>query len=142
MSTKTPEAIARALFDSLESGDFSTWEAQLAPGFTCSYPGLRGSHGKAAALAYNTPFPVGFPDLEFKILASARSGDLVYLTWSGTGTHKGPLCTPAGTLPPTGRSVTLTGVIVVTVTGGLIQREEAYWNVAELIEPLTAQMAA
>ena|SRR5579871_2703328 len=142
MPTDTPETIARALLDSLSSGDFSTWEALLAPGFTASYPGMRGAHGKADALAFNRVFPAAFPDLTFKVTASARAGDMVYLSWTAAGTHSGPLASPAGTLPPTGRTGTVTGVIVVTLSGGRILREETYWNIPDLIEQLTRQRAA
>ena len=141
MPAKTPEKIARAHFDCLETGDFSTWEELLAPGFTCSYPGLRGAHDKAEALAFNKPLRAAFPNLEFTVTGSARAGDLVFLSWSGTGTQWGPLVTPAGTLPPTGKSLTIYGVMVATVRNGRIQREETYWNVAELVGPLAAALA-
>jgi hypothetical protein len=142
MPIDTPETIARALFDSLSSGDFSTWEALLAPGFTASYPGMRGSHGKVEALAFNRVFPVAFPDLDFTITASARAGNLVYLSWTATGTHSGPLASPAGTLPPSGRTGTVTGVIVVTLSGGRILREETYWNIPDLIAQLSPERTA
>jgi hypothetical protein len=142
MSAKSPETIARALFDSLSTGDFSTWEAQLAPGFTASYPGLRGSHNRAEALAFNQVFPVAFPDLRFTISSSARSGDTVYLTWTGTGTQSGPLASPDGVLPPSGRRGSVTGVMVATIRHGLIVREETYWNIPDLIGQLTGHQAA
>jgi ketosteroid isomerase-like protein len=142
MPAKTPETVARALADSLSSGDFSTWEAQLAPNFTASYPGMRGSHGKAAALAFNKVFPVAFPDLQFAFTNSARSGDVVYLSMTAEGTHLGPLASPAGAIAPTGRRGVVDVVFVVTVKDGRIEREESYWNVADLIEQLTAPHAA
>lgn len=142
MSNKSPEAIARSLFDSLETGDFSTWEAMLAPDFTASYPGLRGSRSKAEALAFNKVFPVAFPNLEFTVTGSARSGDVVYLSISCTATHLGPLVSPQGTIPPSGRTGKITAVAVVTIRDGKIHREETYWNIPDLIEQITDMQAA
>ena len=137
----SPEMTARALFDSLSSGDFSTWEAQLAPDFTASYPGLRGSRSKAEALAFNKVFPAAFPDLQFTFTNSARAGDVVYLSMSCTARHLGPLVTPEGTIPATGRTGHLTAVAVVTLRDGKILREETYWNVPDLIGQLVGPEA-
>jgi hypothetical protein len=36
---------------------------------------------------------------------------------------------------------TVTGVIVVTLSGGRMLREETYWNMPDVIEQLTAERA-
>jgi ketosteroid isomerase-like protein len=142
MTSDTPETLARALFDALSSGDFSAWETKLAPNFTASYPGLRGAHDRQTARAFNEVFPIAFPDLTFEFTSSARSGDKVFLTWTGTGTHTGPLASPAGTMPPSGRRGSVTGVMVATIRDGKIFREESYWNVPDLIEQLSGPQQA
>ncbi len=133
---------ARALLDALTTKDFSDWQALMAPGFTCSYPGMRGAHPKEAAVAFNTVFPAAFPDLAFTVTAQAVNGDLVYLSWTAIGTHLGPLTGPEGTLPPTRRKGAVQGVSVVTLKDGMIQREETYWNLPDLIVQLTGQPVA
>ena len=60
----------------------------------------------------------------------------MFLAWTG------PLATPAGTLPPTRRRGTVSGVMIVTLKDDLILREETYWNFPALIEQLTGQQAA
>jgi predicted ester cyclase len=51
-----------------------------------------------------------------------ESGDTVVVDMIGNGTHTGPLATPQGTVPPTGRRATLPIVVILNVREGKIQR--------------------
>jgi predicted ester cyclase len=65
-----------------------------------------------------------------------EKGDTVVYTWTGVGTHDGPLATPAGQVPPTGRRGRIEGVLISTVKNGKIVREETYWNQIDLLAQL------
>jgi predicted ester cyclase len=58
----------------------------------------------------------GLPDLSMRIVTSLVQGEWVMSAWEGTGTH---LRTMLG-LPPTGRSVRMTGVYTARVVDGRI----------------------
>ena len=58
-----------------------------------------------------------FPDLHFTIEDQLVQGDRAAFRWRATGTHTGPL----GAAPPTGKNVSVEGLIidrVVAVLGG------------------------
>jgi steroid delta-isomerase-like uncharacterized protein len=127
----------QALLDALNARDLSTWRRQLAPDFTASYPGLRDCRDAESAQAFNAPFLAAFSDLHFHIRSTATDGDRVIYVWTARGTHDGPLVSPAGTLPPTGKNGNVDGVLVTTVRDGKIVREETYWNVPDLLAQIT-----
>jgi steroid delta-isomerase-like uncharacterized protein len=133
MMTETLVQQGQALLDAFNRRDLSRWRQQLAPDFTASYPGLRDCRDAEAAYAFNAPFLAAFSDLQFQIrLATAAGDQLIYLL-TARGTHDGPLVSPAGTLPPSGRTGSVDGVLVTTVRNGRIVREETYWNVPDLL---------
>ena len=53
-----------------------------------------------------------------------------------TGFNTGPLNTPAGAIPPTGKKASVDGVLITTIKAGKIVREETYWNVPDLLAQL------
>lgn len=128
--------IGRAVLDAIEAHDMDRWEAVLAPEATFSYPGLRDNPDRATARAYNEPFLAAFSDLHFTYDRILVQGDTVVYSWRGTGTHDGPLALPTGTVPPTGRTGDVAGVLVAVVRDGKIVREETYWNQIELLAQL------
>jgi ketosteroid isomerase-like protein len=135
--------IGRTLLDAIEAHDLGRWEAALAAEATFSYPGLRDDHphpdgggARAAARAYNAPFLAAFSDLTFIYDRTLVAGDTVVYCWRGRGTHDGPLALPIGTVPATGRTAEVPGVLVAVVRDGKIVREETYWNPGELLTQL------
>jgi steroid delta-isomerase-like uncharacterized protein len=123
----------KALLDAFNARDLSLWQRQLADTFTASYPGLRDCRDAETARAFNAPFLAAFSDLHFQVTGTATEGDRAIVLWTGRGTHDGPLVTPAGTIPPSGKSGAVDGVLVATVRNGRIVREETYWNVPDLL---------
>ena len=128
--------IGRALLDGFNGRDLGAWEAALAPDATFSYPGLRGGCDRATAVAFNASFPAAFSDRHFAVTRTIAQGDTVAYCWVATGTHDGPLATPNGAIPPTGRRGEIPGVLIATVRDGRIVREETYWNLVELLGQL------
>lgn len=69
-----------------------------------------------------------FPDGRFRhdrriVTDNAAATELTF-----TGTHTGPLVTPGGDLPPTGRQVTLHSASFLYFRDGLIAEEHSYAN--------------
>lgn len=84
--------------------------------------------GRAAIVEYWEAFFRAFPDLEGQDELEAESGDTAINEWSASGTHTGPLDGPEGTIPATGRSLTVRGADAITVRDGLIESHRVYYD--------------
>ena len=77
--------------------------------------------GREGQRAMVQMFRSAFPDLHVEIGEIVAEGDLVAITWTGTGTHEGELMGVA----PTGKSATVTGCGFDRVRDGVIVES---WN--------------
>jgi ketosteroid isomerase-like protein len=83
-----------------------------------------------------------FSDLHFQVHSAVADGARVTYAWTARGTHDGPLVTPSGTIPPSGRRGMVHGVLIATLEDGRIIREETYWNVLDLMAQIAPGAAA
>jgi len=128
--------IGSALIDAFNAHDIEVWARQLAPGFSADYPNGVGLNAERAR-AYNQAFLTAFPDIEFHIRRKVVSEDHVVIEWTAKGTHTAPLVAPTGeTIPPTGRRITETAILIAEVRNGRIVREATYWNLLSLLNQL------
>lgn len=67
-----------------------------------------------------------FPDMRGRDDLKAEAGDTAFNEWIFGGTHSGPFETPEGTIPATGKRVTLRGCDLVAVRDGRIYEQRAY----------------
>lgn len=79
-----------------------------------------------------------FPDLTLTITNQVADDTHVVSEFTAIGTHRGPLMTPSGPLPPTGRVVHFTVCEVWTVEGGKLTRLVNYQDAASLMRQLGA----
>lgn len=78
-----------------------------------------------------------FPDLQFRMVNLLSKGDTVAMELVLTGTNKGPLAGPAGTIPPTNKRFELSGVGFWRVNNrGLIVEERRYLDTATMMRQL------
>lgn len=97
-------------------------------------------------IAVRTAMIESFPDLTFTPGRVAPAGTAIMFEIRITGTNQGPLYlndadrallrTDAPALPPTGLPMTIDGVVVLEVEGGLITAERHFLNQAEAQEQL------
>jgi steroid delta-isomerase-like uncharacterized protein len=76
-----------------------------------------GRDGFAAALR---ALRDGFPDVRYSISDLIAEGDRVAIRWQWQGTHSGVFRGPAGTFPPTGRSISNDGIAIFQVGEGKV----------------------
>jgi predicted ester cyclase len=74
-------------------------------------------------------------DQRREVLQVSESADAVAVAFRLMGRHVGPLTTSAGVLAPTGRSITLRVIDILTLTDG---RVSAIWMVADELGGLAA----
>ena len=90
-------------------------------------------------------FPVwlrAFDEADYEVKRTIAAEEVVVTEWVFTGTHTGPLGPPVfpEQLDPTGRTIQFRGITVYDVSGGLIQRETIYMDLATLLVELGARV--
>ena len=66
------------------------------------------------------------------------SGNTVTLELTWHGAHNGPLQTPTGVLPPSGNTINIRACQVVEVADGKVQAIRHYFDMATLLQQLSA----
>jgi steroid delta-isomerase-like uncharacterized protein len=84
--------------------------------------------GRDAIAEYWQGFFTAFPDLAGRDEFKAESGDTAINEWAASATNTGPLETPQGTIPATGKRMTLRGCDAITVREGLITSQRIYYD--------------
>jgi predicted ester cyclase len=83
-----------------------------------------------------------FPDAEFARITQIATEDRAAREMVFTGTHTGPLITPEGPIPPTGRRVTLRQVAIHRIANGLVALEHVYYDQVEFTARVCAFLRA
>ena len=83
-------------------------------------------------------FWTAIPDFEHDITDVVSSGELVALRGVASGTHTGPLATPAGEVPASGRAVSFPFAAWARVENGLIREFRGYWDVMGFMQQIGA----
>jgi len=91
-------------------------------------------HGRDQIAAFISVFWEAFPDLKLTVTNVVEEGPVVAIRGTITGTHLGVFHTPAGDMPPTGRSINLTFSDDYEVEGGLILSAHLHLDRLELLE--------
>lgn len=92
--------------------------------------------GRDAATAWMDAFIRAFPDLRHEILSTTEAGDTVALEARFTATHTGPLASPEGDIPPTGKAVDLVYADVLRFTNGHVSSEHVYFDQLDFLTQL------
>ena len=91
-----------------------------------------GIHGIAEYKAFAERWYRGFPDRRFIVEETVAEGDLVAARFTIVGTHLGEFSGAA----PTGNPIRVRGMNIFRIAGGRIQDVQAFFNAAELYQPL------
>jgi steroid delta-isomerase-like uncharacterized protein len=81
--------------------------------------------GKEAVLATLRAYRAAFPDLHHTVLAHVASERTIALELVVEGTHRGPMATPGGVIPATGKRVVWESCDFIRVSEGRV----ASWHV-------------
>jgi steroid delta-isomerase-like uncharacterized protein len=84
--------------------------------------------GRDEVISYWKRLFGAFPDLTGQDTFKAEAGDTAINEWSVSGTNTGPMETPDGTIPATGKRVTIVGSDAIAVRDGLIYAHRAYYD--------------
>lgn len=93
-------------------------------------------HGKEGFLQFMHGFKDAFPEMEIAIDNQVFGDGQVVNEISTTVAHTGPLQTPAGVVPPTGRTVSFTVCEVWGIRDGKVASLRNYQDAASLMRQL------
>ena len=128
---------ARKYFDAWNRRDADAVLATFGADGTYCDPTSGGRLGGEALKGYMNGLWAAFPDLSFEIASSGFAGpDLVAAQWIMRGTNTGSMMG----LPPTGKSVTVSGADFIRVAGGKIQTVDGYFDSRAVPEQLGLQI--
>ena len=129
--------LARAYFDAWNSRDADAIVETFCDSGTYTDPTTNGLLSGSAIGAYATGLWDAFPDLSFEIRSAIEiDGNRVLAEWTMNGTNTGSF---AG-LPPTGRSVSLTGLDIVETRPDGIESVTGYFDSRLVPEQLGLQV--
>jgi predicted ester cyclase len=97
--------------------------------------------GPEGARAFLEGWATAFPDSQVETLLVVADASAAAIEFRGRGTHTGPLTGPAGTLPPTGRTVDIPFAQVFEFDGEKIVRVRLYFDLATMLHQLQVTSA-
>lgn len=137
MTREEKVALVQVVYDGFNAKDFARIEpvltddvelVDMATGQTL--------HGKDGFSGWLGVWQVAAPDARAEVTSVVVEGDRVATEHTGRATHTGPLPTPAGEIPPTGRRFELQFAEIFDLRDGRIARMTAYWDSASLLRQL------
>jgi predicted ester cyclase len=108
----------------------------FTPDVETTEPGAGTMHGLEATVAYGMAFITAFPDGRLHLDAAVESGESIVVEGRFTGTHNGPLVSPAGTIPPTGRKLELSYCDVFKIKNDRIAAHRIYYDRVDFMAQL------
>lgn len=129
-------SVARSYFEAIAEQDLDAMIAHWEPGGTGEIHGLVELTAPDTYREWFGNLFKAFPDFRFEIVDLVAEGEKAAVRWHATGTFNGS--TDFEGMLPTGKSIDITGIDLVTVRDGKLQRNEAYMNGAHMAQQLGA----
>jgi steroid delta-isomerase-like uncharacterized protein len=134
--TTDTATVARGYFEAVGRRDLDAMTAFYEPGGTGEIYGLVELQVPNSYRAWFGNLFQAFPDFRLEIIEVVASGEKAAVRWRATGTFDGTARFEG--LDPNGAGVEIQGCDVLTVRDGLVQRNDAYMNGAEMARQLGA----
>ena len=129
--------IAREQVDAFNSGDWERLEAGLAADASYhEFATQRKVDGPERIVELFKGWKTAFPDAAGTVTSAVGSGNTAALEVTWKGTHTGPLASPQGPIPPTGKRMVLPYVDLFRVRNGKITEHRVYYDQMALLGQL------
>jgi len=139
MSLEKNKAIVRRLFEALNKRDLALLDELMTPDYVDHALQLRGLEANKQMFAMTLK---GFPDFHETIEDIIAEGNKVWVRFKDTGTHTGeyqeylPLIGKI-TLAPTGKKITITGVVIYRIVHGkIVEKESAVYDLLDFYKQM------
>jgi steroid delta-isomerase-like uncharacterized protein len=121
------EAIIRKAYQTAEDQDVAGWIAAFTEDGTFTDESIPLTYRGPAELGKTVEvYAKAFPDMHRELHSFYVIGDIVVVQLHLQGTHTGPLESPAGTVPPTGKRMDAPCCDVFELVDGKIKRFDCY----------------
>jgi ketosteroid isomerase-like protein len=128
--------IVKQHYANVSQGDWQRDREIMSPDVVTMAPGAGTLNGLDAFLGHEAVFPTAFPDARAELIRAVASGDTVIVEGAFSGTRTGPLASPAGEVPPTGRSLRLEFADVFVIRDGIVVEHRIYYDQVEFMTQL------
>jgi steroid delta-isomerase-like uncharacterized protein len=129
--------LARRLYEAWNERNFDELAEYMTADGTITVVGTGEKfQGPEGSRQYNMMWADGFPDGAVTIDRLLVSGDCAVVEFTGRGTHTGTLVTSMGSIPATGRSVTLQLCDVIDFSDGKVRSQRTYFDSGSLMAQL------
>ena len=137
MSNEQNQATVLAVYSGFNAQDWAGLLDLVTEDFELEDVALGVSwHGKEGWREWLAAWAVSMPDAMTRVDSITVQGDRIVTEHTGGGTHTGPLQTPAGTIPATGKTLQLRFAEIFEMRDGKIKTMRAYWDTATLMRQL------
>ena len=132
--------IAREQIAAFNSGDWERLRAGLASDSRYEELGTaRTSDGPEQIVELFKGWKQAFPDAVGTVTSAIASGNTAALEVTWNGTHTGPLATPEGTIPASGKRQQTPGAFFFTFAGDKIKASRHYFDSLTLLKQIGAE---
>jgi steroid delta-isomerase-like uncharacterized protein len=129
--------IARTVYEAFNDRDFERASALMSgDGEWVNVPTDERFEGPEGIRRDLEQWANAFPDGRVEITKVRVGDDWAVVEFTGRGTNTGPLATPAGEMPATGRRVELPFCDVLDIRDGKIFRGRSYFDMASMMRQL------
>ncbi|HVU14883.1 MAG TPA: nuclear transport factor 2 family protein [Phototrophicaceae bacterium] len=137
MSLEQNIQTVRSLYDYFNQKDMAGLMSIVSDDFVLNDIALgmtwRGKQGWGEWLGI---WAVSLPDAQVHVDSVTGQGNFVVAEHTGGGTQTGPLNTPSGVIPPTGKQINLSFAEFFEMRDGKIAVMRAYWDTGTLMRQL------
>ena len=139
MSEQDAIRLARDAVGAFNDGDWDGFTAQLTANTVYNELGTQRSlKGPAEILEAFQGWKQAMPDVKGTVTNSFASGNMATLEITWRGTQTGPLVSPAGTIPPSGKSQTTPSAWIFEYDGDKIRESRNYFDIMTLLTQIGA----
>jgi steroid delta-isomerase-like uncharacterized protein len=134
MSLEQNKAVVSRFVEFINTGNLAIADEVVAPDYLERDPFPGQQPGRDGLKAVILMTRAAFPDLEWVMEDMVAEGDTVASRFTWRGTHRGAFLG----VPPTGKRVTLTGMVFDHVVGGKMVESQLFMNTLSLLTQLGA----
>ena len=131
--------IARENIEAFNAGDWDRFKAALTPDSINDEVATGQRSQGPDQIAQNAQgWKQAFPDARGTVTSAVASGNIVTLEITWQGTHNGALEGPAGSIPASGKRITLRAAQVITFEGSKMKESHDYFDMLGMLQQIGA----
>ncbi len=120
--------VVEEFYARFNAGDLEGATAVFKPDVESTEPALGTVRTVQEWREYGEAFRRAMPDARLMIVSAIESGNTIAVEGRFSGTHTGPLASPQGEIPPSGRSIDIPYADFFELEDGRVARHRVYYD--------------